>query len=104
MLFRSQNNSVAPALTNLEQNYPNPFNPETTISFSLQTAGDVTVDIYNIKGQKVKSLVNDHKDAGRHSVVWNGTDENNKNVSSGVYFYKLKSGKMSLSRKMILMK
>lgn len=100
----NQDGSVAPALTNLEQNYPNPFNPETTISFSLQTAGDVTVDIYNLKGQKVKSLINEQKEAGKHSVVWNGTDENNKNVSSGVYFYRLKSGKSSVSRKMILMK
>lgn len=85
-------------------NYPNPFNPETTISYNIQNAGLVSLDIYNIKGQKVKALVNDRQVAGRHNVVWNGKDDSNRNVASGVYFYKIRSGKFSSTKKMILMK
>ena len=95
----------APVLaTTLNANYPNPFNPETTITYSLQDTTPVTIEIYNIKGQLVKTLVNDHKAAGNHSVVWNGTDNSNRNVSSGVYYYKMRAGKYSSTRKMILMK
>ena len=90
--------------TSLLGNYPNPFNPETTISYNLKDAGQVTLDIYNLKGQKVKTLVNENKAAGSHNVVWNGTDTNNKSVSSGVYFYKIRNGKFSSTKKMILMK
>ena len=86
-------------------NYPNPFNPTTTISFSVtQTSSFVTLDIYNIKGQKVKQLVSDQLSAGQHSVIWQGIDDNNKPVSSGIYFYKLKTGDFEKTKKMILMK
>jgi hypothetical protein len=86
-------------------NYPNPFNPETTITFSVpQTSSFVTITIYNIKGQKVKTLVNERLQAGEHSVVWDGRNGNNKSVSSGIYFYKLKAGNFEKSRKMLLMK
>ena len=93
-----------PNLNTLSQNYPNPFNPETSISFSMQEAGDVSLEIYNIRGQKVKTLLNEHREAGQHSVVWNGTDDNNKRVSSGVYFYRMRKGRFSSTKKMILMK
>ena len=69
-------------------NYPNPFNPETTISYDVAQKGSVTVDIYNLKGQKVKSLVNENKEAGTHSVIWQGDNNQGKQVSSGTYFYK----------------
>ncbi|MFA7057756.1 MAG: choice-of-anchor J domain-containing protein, partial [Candidatus Cloacimonadales bacterium] len=95
---------IVPQVNALSQNYPNPFNPETSISFSMQDAGKVSLDIYNIKGQKVKTLLNDHREAGTHNIVWNGTDDNNKNVSSGIYFYRMKNGKFSSTKKMILMK
>jgi hypothetical protein len=86
-------------------NYPNPFNPETTITFSVpQTSSFVTLSIYNIKGQKVKKLVNEVLPAGKHSVVWNGTDDNDSQVGSGIYFYKLKAGDFEKSRKMLLLK
>jgi hypothetical protein len=86
-------------------NYPNPFNPTTTISFSVpQTSSFVILSIYNIKGQKVKTLVNEVLPAGKHSVVWNGRDANGKRVGSGIYFYKLKAGNFTKSRKMLLMK
>ncbi len=86
-------------------NYPNPFNPTTTISFSItQTSPFVTLEIFNIKGQKVKTLINDKLDEGSHHVVWNGTNENNQPVSSGIYFYKLQTGKYSAVKKMVMMK
>jgi predicted outer membrane repeat protein len=89
----------------LHQNYPNPFNPETTISFSVtQTSLFVTLDVYNIKGQKVKTLVNETLPAGEHSVVWDGRDSNNKRVGSGVYFYQLKAGRFEKVKKMVLLK
>lgn len=95
---------VSPLTTFLGSNYPNPFNPETTISFVLKDAGDVKLEIYNIIGQKVKTLVNEHREAGTHSVVWKGTDDNHRHVSSGVYLYKMRNGKFSSTKKMILMK
>ena len=97
------------AVISLGQNYPNPFNPTTTISFSvIQTSSFVILDIYNIKGQKVKQLVSNSANqlsAGQHSVVWNGTDDSGKPVSSGVYFYQLKlDNEIIDSRKMLLLK
>jgi len=91
-------------VTALNRNYPNPFNPDTNISFSLQSSGPVTLEIYNSRGQLVKSLVNGYMEAGEHRVNWNGRDDNDKDVSSGIYFYRMKSGNFSSSKKMILMK
>ncbi|HOQ81402.1 MAG TPA: choice-of-anchor J domain-containing protein, partial [Candidatus Cloacimonadota bacterium] len=97
---------IVPVITQtvLKGNYPNPFNPETSIAFDLATEGNVSIDIYNAKGQKVKTLVNDRYGVGAHSVVWNGKDDNGKNVGSGIYFFNMKSGKYTSTRKMILMK
>jgi flagellar hook assembly protein FlgD len=88
------------------QNYPNPFNPQTTITFfTAENAENAELVIYNIKGQKVKTLIHEALPAGKHSVVWNGKNSNGKRVSSGVYFYKLemKKGK-PLIKKMLLLK
>ncbi|MCK4653316.1 MAG: T9SS type A sorting domain-containing protein, partial [Candidatus Cloacimonetes bacterium] len=94
-----------PGVFALNQNYPNPFNPQTTISFSVaQTLSFVNLEIYNIKGQKVKTLVNEKLNAGAHQVIWHGKDENGKSVSSGIYFYKMDSGRYTSVMKMILMK
>jgi len=79
--------------------YPNPANPTTTIGFTLAEAGHVTVDIYNIAGQKVDTLVDEKMSAGKHSVVWNGSG-----FSAGVYFYTFKSGKFSKTMKVTLLK
>jgi len=95
---------IIPQMNVLNQNYPNPFNPETSISFDIKEAGKVSLDIYNVKGQKVKTLLNDHREAGTHNIVWNGTDDNNRSVSSGIYFYKMKNGKFSSTKKMVLLK
>ena len=86
-------------------NYPNPFNPETTIEFSLPEKQTVTVDVYNIKGEKVTRLLNNEEfESGKHTVKWNGTDSKNKAVGSGTYFYKVKTPTNSKIRKMILLK
>ncbi|MCF7857746.1 MAG: T9SS type A sorting domain-containing protein [Candidatus Cloacimonetes bacterium] len=87
------------------RNYPNPFNPSTSISFSVYSdLSYINLEIYNIKGQKVKQLVNDQLPSGHYSFVWNGKDNNNKQVSSGVYFYKLTSDDFVQTRKMLLVK
>jgi len=91
----------------LIQNYPNPFNPTTTISFNLVTkdAMNTKLEICNLKGQKVKQLLNENLTAGNYSVVWHGIDEKGKPVSSGVYFYSLTAnGKTIDSKKMLLLK
>lgn len=84
--------------------YPNPFNPTTTISFNLEQAGKVELVVYNQKGQKVRSLVNAELAQGKHNFIWDGTDDKGQSVSSGMYLYRMKSGKYSSTKKMILMK
>jgi len=91
-------------MTSLHDNYPNPFNPETTISFTLANDAPVQIEICNIKGQVVRSLVNRHMSAGTHSVVWNGKDNDGHTVSSGMYFYRLSAGEHQSMRKMMLLK
>ncbi len=93
-----------PALTELYINYPNPFNPETTISFSLAEAGDVTIEIFNIKGQRIVKLVDEYKEAGNHRITWNSRDQKNRPVASGVYLYRMRTGDYTESSRMILMK
>jgi len=85
-------------------NYPNPFNPETTINYSLKENSKVSLKIYNIKGQKIKTLIDKSISAGNHTVVWDGKDENNQPVGSGIYFYKLKSGNYQQIKKMMMLK
>jgi len=88
----------------LHGNYPNPFNPTTTISFSLPEEQKIDLTIYNIKGQRVKRLINGQLTSGQHSMIWDGKDTNGKSVSTGIYFYRLKTGKKEMSRKMLLLK
>jgi hypothetical protein len=85
-------------------NYPNPFNPETKIVFNLPEEGNVKLEIYNIKGQKVKTLLDCFMSPGRSEMIWNGKDDNGKQVSSGVYFYKLQTPSKSYVRKCMLLK
>ncbi|HNX01098.1 MAG TPA: T9SS type A sorting domain-containing protein, partial [Candidatus Cloacimonadota bacterium] len=85
-------------------NYPNPFNPSTSISFDLPEAGLVNLDIYNIRGQKVKNLVSENYTRGYHAVTWNGTDDNRHAVASGVYFARINRGGKNVSRKLVLLK
>lgn len=95
-------------ITKLHQNYPNPFNPSTSISFYLtpENTENTKLNIYNLKGQKVKTLINGKLNTGFHSYTWHGDDNSGRAVSSGIYFYELKTGngKFTRAKKMILMK
>ncbi|MCL2063470.1 MAG: M6 family metalloprotease domain-containing protein [Candidatus Cloacimonetes bacterium] len=93
-----------PLVTELFSNFPNPFNPMTTIRFNLAKSDDVFIEIFNLRGQKVKTLINEFKDVGNHSVVWNGTDANGLSVSSGLYFYRMATSDYSSVRAMMLLK
>ncbi|MBT5420876.1 MAG: T9SS type A sorting domain-containing protein [Candidatus Cloacimonetes bacterium] len=105
-LYLSTNGStVVPKVELLAQNYPNPFNPETTIAFDMVEDGNVSIEVFNVRGQKVKTLINEHMTSGEnYTVVWEGTNDSNQKVSSGIYFYKMKAGNYSSTKKMILMK
>ncbi len=98
-------NPAAPEFTTeLMGNYPNPFNPSTTIAFSLSQMSNVNLSVYNIKGQKVKTLVSGVTEPGEHRVEWDGADSTGKSTSSGVYFYRLKTDGYDSVKKMILIK
>jgi hypothetical protein len=88
----------------LEQNCPNPFNPETVISYSLEKTGDISVEIYNCLGQRVRILSTGNQAAGRYSVRFDGTDDSGAPLASGVYLYRLRVGDHQLTRKMVLLK
>ncbi|MDX1702002.1 MAG: T9SS type A sorting domain-containing protein, partial [Melioribacteraceae bacterium] len=88
-----------PNAIDLSQNYPNPFNPSTTISFAIPKTSEVQLNIYNILGQQVASLLNETKNAGTYKINWDAS-----NLSSGVYIYRLRAGSKVLSNRMILMK
>ncbi|RLC49509.1 MAG: hypothetical protein DRZ79_05875, partial [Candidatus Cloacimonadota bacterium] len=87
-------------------NYPNPFNSSTTISFELSTknAKNTKIEIYNVKGQKVKTLLNEHLANGKHSVIWFGLNDDNIPVNSGIYFYKIKVGNIKTVKRMLFLK
>jgi hypothetical protein len=93
-----------PQTTTLLGNYPNPFNPETEINFSLSSEGNVQLAVYNVKGQIIRSLMNTVIPGGNHKVIWDGTDDSGKNVSSGLYFYSLQVGSYKSTKKMMLLK
>lgn len=96
--------NLVPVVTEISSIFPNPFNPDTTIKFSLHQAGSVNLEVYNIRGQRVKTLVSDDLEAGNHQITWNGTDDNGRNVSSGIYFTRLVTEDRQVIRKMTLMK
>ena len=85
----------------LSQNYPNPFNPSTTIKFSIPQAGEVSLKIFDILGNEVAEIVNEFKQQGTHKILFNSS---NKNLSSGIYYYKIKSKENILTKKMIFLK
>ncbi len=94
-----------PVVNSKLKNYPNPFNPSTTIEFSINNDSRIELSVYNIKGQKVKTLANNEFERGNHSIIWNGDDESNKFVSSGLYYYKLTvNGKTRAVNKCLLLK
>ena len=96
--------TVPPVITELLGNYPNPFNPETTIDFNLRAESHVSIEIFNIRGQKVRTLIDDFYGAGNHQAVWTGNDDAGRSVGSGVYFYRMNADGVSATRRMVLMK
>ena len=100
----SEKRDETPAVFSLAQNYPNPFNPITEIKYDLPVSCRVKLDIYNVLGQRVGTLVDGYQDAGSKVALWNGRDEKGIEVSSGVYFYSLKAGNFNEIRKMVLLR
>ncbi|MCB0312530.1 MAG: T9SS type A sorting domain-containing protein, partial [Calditrichaeota bacterium] len=93
-----------PTEFSLQQNYPNPFNPTTTIRYGLREDAKVSVKIYNVLGQVVKTLVNNRQTAGFKTAVWDGTNDFGAKVSSGIYIYRIEANDFVDSKKMILLK
>jgi len=104
-LFETQGISTPAMPLTLHQNHPNPFNPSTTIGYYLPVDSPVTLEVYDSSGRLVARLLNAAKQAkGTHSVTWNGADAQGRGSSSGVYFYRLTSGKETISKKMVLLR
>jgi hypothetical protein len=93
-----------PKANSLKQNFPNPFNPTTTIKFGLRSKSNVSIKIYDVAGRLVKTLVNETRDAGRYEVTWDGTNNHNSTVASGVYFYKMNTNEFEQTKKMVLLR
>ncbi len=100
----TEGNDIPVYVNNLWQNYPNPFNPETKIRFTVSEKQDVNLKVYNVRGQLVLTLVSDKLDAGLHEITWQGRNEHDKPVGSGVYFYRLDIGGDRFVKKMLLLK
>ncbi len=99
-------NDVAeiPSNYRLLNNYPNPFNPSTVIAFEIPQSENVSLKVFNINGQLIRTLTNENYSAGKHEKTWNGKNEFGKEVSSGIYIYRLIAGKFNRSARMVLMK
>ncbi len=97
---------VLPKLFAMGQNYPNPFNPSTTVAFDIPEGKEVNVrlNVYNMRGQLIRTLVNEVKSEGSYQIQWDGADNYGRRVSSGVYFYRITTGEFSQTRKMVLLK
>lgn len=93
-----------PAVSSLSQNYPNPFNPKTLIRYSLSTESSVVIEIFNIKGERVRVLLDGPRPAGPHAVVWNGLNDSGDRLASGIYFYRLRAGSFTDIKKMVMIK
>ena len=95
---------MVPGRARLDQNYPNPFNPSTAIPFAVPDHSDVYLSIYNILGQKIRTLAAGPMSPGFHTLVWNGRDEVGRQVGSGLYLYLLEVGRYQQTRKMLLVR
>jgi len=95
---------VPASIWSLHQNHPNPFNPATTISFSLPSASRVRLDVYSLRGQRIRSLIDESRGAGSHKALWDGRDTHGRRVASGTYFARLVTDEGTLTKKMMLIK
>ena len=93
-----------PGRFTLFQNYPNPFNPNTTISYRISKTTPIKINIYNLSGQEVKTLINEEHQPGEYKLMWDGTDNSGRMLSSGVYIYQLRAGDFLQTKKMVLSK
>ncbi|MCD8479806.1 MAG: T9SS type A sorting domain-containing protein [Candidatus Cloacimonetes bacterium] len=93
-----------PLETLLFSAFPNPFNPSTNLRYSLKEAGDVRIDIFNLKGQILKSFENVYQQPGYYQIAWDGRDADGREVGAGIYFYRMTSGKYSATKKMVMAK
>ena len=88
----------------MHPNYPNPFNPATRVAFDLPAAARVSLTVFDVKGSRVATVLDERRSAGHHTVAWNGRDDAGRQVSSGVYFYQLRAGDFRATRRMLLMR
>ena len=95
---------LIPVQYSLQQNFPNPFNPSTEIRFNLPSDGFVNLEVYNLTGQKVKTLESRNMQPGYHSVIWDGTNYAGEKVSTGMYFYMIQTDKFHNTKKMLFLK
>jgi hypothetical protein len=95
---------TVPSAYSLQGNFPNPFNPQTTIKFSLPEAQDVRLEVFDIRGRRVRVLVDESLAAGSHSVIWDGRDGHGRAMASGTYFYRVDAGPLQDTRRMLLVK
>jgi hypothetical protein len=93
-----------PRVFDLSNNYPNPFNPSTNIQFAVPHQGNITLAVYNVLGQHVRTLAEGDYAPGQYTVTWDGKDESGRTVTSGMYFARLETGSIALVRKMLMMK
>ncbi len=103
-LFESDPVCIPAISLSLFQNHPNPFNPTTTINYYLPENCPVLLEIFDVSGKRIATLINESQEKGQYSMEWNGQDQNGNAVSSGTYFYRLKAGKETISKKMILLR
>jgi flagellar hook assembly protein FlgD len=96
--------STLPSVYDLSNNYPNPFNPTTNIQFAVPQQGTITLAVYNVLGQRVKTLATGVYPPGHYMVTWDGKDESGRAVASGIYFSRLETGSIALVKKMLMMK
>ena len=95
---------LIPSDFSLQQNFPNPFNPSTEIRFDLPEEGQVELSVFNMQGQKVRTLESGRMTPGYHAIIWNGTNDNGNRVSTGMYFYSIQTNKFQAVRKMLFLK
>ncbi|HUU26294.1 MAG TPA: FlgD immunoglobulin-like domain containing protein, partial [archaeon] len=105
-LYGESGPPALPGSFSLSQNYPNPFNPATTIAFDMPSggSGQVKIEIYDLRGRLVRTLVDGVREPGRHEIFWDGTDSDGRTSASGVYIYRMQAGSFSTTRKMVLLK
>jgi hypothetical protein len=96
--------AAIPTVYALDQNYPNPFNPSTTIRYQIPTDASVNLIIYNVQGQKIRTLVSKEQKAGYYNVVWDGRNEAGQTVSTGLYLYRVQAGSFVATQKMLMLK